>query len=156
GVMRKHRVVYQPSGETVHVPDGTTLFNAAHWAGLPIESACGGRGTCGKCLVRIEQGDFEATPADHRHLPDRLADGWRLSCQAVVATDAACEVPRLSRTPKAATMGVGRFVLLEPNVAKHLLRVSAPSLEDARPHLQRIEDELLDAESIEVTHDAAI
>ena len=27
-------------------------------------------------------------------------------------------MPRLMNMPKAATMGVGRFVLLEPNVAK--------------------------------------
>ena len=68
-------------------PEGTSLFNAAHWAGLPIESTCGGRGTCGKCGVRILAGEAEATQADHRHLADRLDEGWRLSCQCPVAGD---------------------------------------------------------------------
>ena len=54
----KVEVTYLPSGKSVRVPAGTTLFNAAHWAGLPIESTCGGRGTCGKCKVLIEQGAF--------------------------------------------------------------------------------------------------
>src|SRR5215217_2647743 len=106
---------YLPSDTVAHVPAGTTLFHAANWAGLPIESTCGGRGTCGKCKVRVLEGLAEPTPADQRHLADGdLDDGWRLSCQAEASTDTTCDVPALLRTPKAATMGVGRFVLLEP------------------------------------------
>ncbi len=149
--MRKVAVVYQPSGKTAHVPEGTTLFNAAHWAGLPIDSTCGGRGTCGKCGVRILRGDAEPTPADHRHLGDRLGEGWRLSCQAVVAEEMECEVPRLMRTPKAATMGVNRFVLLEPNVQKRFVSLDPPSMEDPRSHLRRLVD-ALEEDGFEVTH----
>ena len=58
---RKHQVTYEPSRTTAHVPTGTTLFNAAHWAGIPIESTCGGRGTCGKCKVQVLQGHAERT-----------------------------------------------------------------------------------------------
>ena len=139
----------------MHVPAGTTLFNAAHWAGLPIDSTCGGRGTCGKCGVKVLQGHAERTLADYRHLSDKLDEGWRLSCQAEVNEDMVCEVPRLMRTPKAATMGVGRFVLLEPNVQKLLLELEEPSLEDARSHLRRVRDALV-VEGLEVSHGPAI
>jgi uncharacterized 2Fe-2S/4Fe-4S cluster protein (DUF4445 family) len=153
--MGKLAVTYLPSDTTVHVPAGTTLFNAAHWAGLPIDSTCGGRGTCGKCGVRIVSGHAERTLADYRHLSATLDEGWRLSCQALVSEDTVCEVPRLMRTPKAATMGVGRFVLLEPNVRKLLLELEEPSLEDARSHLRRVHDALA-AEGLEVSHEPAI
>ncbi len=136
----KAEVTYRPSGTTSRVPVGTTLFSAAHWAGLPIESTCGGRGTCGKCGVQVVEGDAEATPADHRHLADRLDDGWRLSCQCPVGGDMVVEVPRLMHMPKAATMGVGRFVLLEPNVAKLFFELAEPSLADHRSHLARLLD----------------
>ena len=120
--MRKLEVTYLPSGKTVHVPAGTSLFSAAHWAGLPIDSTCGGRGTCGKCSVRVLVGDAEPTQADHRHLTqEQIGEGWRLSCRAEIRGDVQCEVPRLMRAPKAATMGVGRFVLLEPNVQRFVL-----------------------------------
>ena len=154
--MRKLQVTYLPSGKTAHVPEGTTLFNAAHWAGLPIESTCGGRGTCGKCKVRVVEGIHEPTPADHRKLPGQELDsGWRLSCQLAVSVDAVCEVPNLQVTPKAATMGVGRFVLLEPNVQKVLVAVEPPSLEDARSHIRRLLD-ALDAEGLEPTFGPAV
>ena len=63
--------------------------------------------------------------------------------------------PRLMRTPKAATMGVGRFVLLEPNVQKLLLELDEPSLEDPRSHLRRVHDALV-VEGLEVSHGPAI
>ncbi len=151
--MRKLQVTYLPSGTVARVPEGTTLFNAAHWAGLPIESTCAGRGTCGKCKVRVVTRAPEPTPADHRHLTQtEVADGWRLSCQHEVSDDGGqCEVPRLMHTPKAATMGVGRFVLLEPNVQKLLLELAPPTLEDARSHVQRVKD-ALEVEGLEVSY----
>ena len=153
--MGKLAVTYLPSDTTVRVPAGTTLFHAAHWAGLPIDSTCGGRGTCGKCGVKVLQGHAERTLADYRHLSDRLDEGWRLSCQAEVREATVCEVPRLMRTPKAATMGVGRFVLLEPNVQKLLLQLDEPSMEDPRSHLRRVRDALA-VEGLQVTHGPAV
>lgn len=138
----KVEVTYQPSGKTVRVPEGTTLFNAAHWAGLPIESTCGGRGTCGKCGVQVLSGEAELSLADYRHLADKLDDGWRLSCQCPINGPMTVDVPRLMKMPKAATMGVGRFVLLEPNVVKLYMELPPPSLEDHRSHLSRVMDEV--------------
>ena len=141
----KVEVTYLPSGKAVRVPEGTTLFNAAHWAGLPIESTCGGRGTCGKCGVQVLEGEAELSLADYRHLSERLDEGWRLSCQCPVTGPMTVDVPRLMKMPKAATMGVGRFVLLEPNVVKLRLELAEPSLEDHRSHLARIRDAIDEA-----------
>jgi len=141
----KIEVTYLPSGKTVRVPGGTTLFNAAHWAGLPIESTCGGRGTCGKCGVKVLEGEAELSLADYRHLADKLDDGWRLSCQCPINEPMTVDVPRLMKMPKAATMGVGRFVLLEPNVVKLYLELPPPSLEDHRSHLGRVMDAIEEA-----------
>ncbi len=138
----KVEVTYLPSGKTVRVPEGTTLFNAAHWAGLPIESICGGRGTCGKCSVQVLEGEAELSLADYRHLPGKLEEGWRLSCQCPINGPMTVDVPRLMKMPKAATMGVGRFVLLEPNVVKLYMELPPPSLEDHRSHLARVMDEV--------------
>ena len=136
----KVEVTYFPTEKKVRVPEGTTLFNAAHWAGLPIESTCGGRGTCGKCGVKVLEGEAELSLADYRHLPDKLEEGWRLSCQCPINGPMTVEVPRLMKMPKAATMGVGRFVLLEPNVVKRSFELPPPSLEDHRSHLARVLD----------------
>jgi uncharacterized 2Fe-2S/4Fe-4S cluster protein (DUF4445 family) len=142
-IQRKLEVRYLPFDRVTRVPPGTTLFSAAHWIGLPIDSTCGGRGTCGKCKVRVIQGRTEAETADHRLLrPAEIIDGWRLSCQARIYEDMTCEVPQLLRVPKAATMGLGRLVILDPNVRKVYLELAEPTLEDQRSDVMRLKDAL--------------
>ncbi len=142
-IARKLEVTYLPFDRTTRVPPGTTVFSAAHWIGLPIDSTCGGRGTCGKCKVRVVRGLPDAETADHRQLrPQEIADGWRLSCQARIYEDMTCEVPQLLRVPKAATMGLGRLVILDPNVRKVYFELAEPSLEDQRSDSARLRDAL--------------
>lgn len=44
---------FSPSGRSVRVPPGVTVFDAASWNGIAIDSTCGGHGTCKKCKVQI-------------------------------------------------------------------------------------------------------
>ncbi len=142
-IARKLEVTYLPFDRTTRVPPGTTVFSAAHWIGLPIDSTCGGRGTCGKCKVRMVRGLTDAETADHRQLrPQEIADGWRLSCQARIYVDMTCEVPQLLRVPKAATMGLGRLVILDPNVRKVYFELAEPTLHDQRSDSARLRDAL--------------
>src|SRR3982074_1174302 len=142
-IQRKLEVRYLPFDRTTRVPPGTTLFSAAHWIGLPIDSTCGGRGTCGKCKVQVRQGAAEITTADRKQLrSDELETGWRLSCQAKVYDDTTVTVPELLRIPKAATMGVNRLVLLDPNVRKVFVELTEPDLEDQRSDIERLRDAL--------------
>jgi len=141
--VRKFEVTYEPSGRVVHTPEGTTLFNAAHWVGLAIESTCGGRGTCGKCKVKVLEGDLDPTPEDHRELPaEEITQGWRLACKSEVHADHVCEIPQLMKAPKAATAGVGRLVLLDPSLVKVHLELSKPTLEETKSDFQRVSDAL--------------
>ena len=65
------------------VPAGTTLFDAASWNGIAIDSTCGGHGTCKKCKVRVVSGRAEISSVDPRAFsPDELRNGWRLACRA--------------------------------------------------------------------------
>jgi len=142
-IQKKLQVVYKPFDKVTRVPPGTTLFSAAHWIGLPIDSTCGGRGTCGKCKVQVLQGGAEVTAADHKQLrASDLEAGWRLSCQAKVYEDTTVTVPELLRVPKAATMGVNRLVLLDPNVRKVFVELAEPGLEDQRSDDERLRDAL--------------
>ncbi len=135
----KYQVTFLPHNLTTHAPEGTTIFNAANWAGLAIDSTCGGRGTCGKCKVKLTVGVNSVTEADQRHLSiTEIAEGWRLSCRAPLHRDCVAEVPRLMSSPQAALLGYGQHVLLNPNVAKIHLQLAEPTLEDQQSDLARV------------------
>jgi len=134
-------------GGKVRVPAGVTVFDAASWNGIAIDSTCGGHGTCKKCKVRIPGGSVPASSLDARAFtPDELRAGWRLACRAAAATDLQIEVPPLTTRPKAATVGVGRQVILRPAVQKRYLELDEPSLSDQRSDVERVLDGLDDLE----------
>ena len=108
-------LVFEPGARRVRVPHGVTMFDAASWNGIAIDSTCGGHGTCKKCKVKVADGVAPPTPLDVRAFtPEELRGGWRLACRALATADATVEVPPLATRPKAATVGVGRQVILRP------------------------------------------
>ena len=148
---RLRTLTFQPGGATVRVPPGTTLFEAATWAGVAIDSTCGARGTCKKCRVRVVDDGVAATAADVRAFSEEeLAAGWRLACRSHLTDDAAAtlelEVPPLSTRPKAALLGRGRHIILSP--ALQLRRVELPpaGLDDPASELERLARMLPDLE----------
>jgi uncharacterized 2Fe-2S/4Fe-4S cluster protein (DUF4445 family) len=140
-------LLFQPSGTRVRVPPGVTLFDAASWNGIAIDSTCGGHGTCKKCKIQVVGGGVPASPLDTRAFsPDELRAGWRLACRAQAADDLQIEVPPLVTRPKAATVGVGRQVILRPAAQKRCLELAEPSLSDQRTDLERVLGALDDLE----------
>jgi uncharacterized 2Fe-2S/4Fe-4S cluster protein (DUF4445 family) len=135
------RLHFTPSEKEVRVPAGVTVFDAASWNGIAIDSTCGGHGTCKKCKVRLVSGSVPIQRLDIRAFdPAQLEDGWRLACMAAAHTDLVVEVPPLTTRPKAATVGVGRQVILRPALQKRFVELDEPNLTDQRTDLQRVLD----------------
>jgi uncharacterized 2Fe-2S/4Fe-4S cluster protein (DUF4445 family) len=121
------------------VPAGTTIFDAASWNGVAIDSTCGGHGTCKKCKVKVVGGNAPITAVDPRAFgPEELRNGWRLACRAETHEDLTIEVPPLQTRPKAALAGVGRHVILRPAVQKRYVELEEPTLEDQASDLERL------------------
>ena len=56
--------------------------------GLTPRTDCGGRGTCGKCRIKIVEGKLSVNEYDRSALTkEELLDGWRLACKAVPGVD---------------------------------------------------------------------
>jgi uncharacterized 2Fe-2S/4Fe-4S cluster protein (DUF4445 family) len=140
-------LTFTPAGRTVRVPPGVTVFDAASWNGIAIDSTCGGHGTCKKCKVRVRSGSVPVSRLDARSFSvEQLRDGWRLACLAQAGGDLSVEVPPLVTRPKAATVGVGRQVILHPAVQKRYVELPEPSLTDQRPDVRRLLDAIDDLE----------
>lgn len=103
-----HLVLFMPSGKRGRFPRGTTLLDAARQLGVYVESVCGGRATCGRCQIEVQEGNFakhkivsasthispfgpkEEQYAEKRELPA----GRRLSCSATIEGDLVIDVPQ--------------------------------------------------------------
>jgi uncharacterized 2Fe-2S/4Fe-4S cluster protein (DUF4445 family) len=76
-------VTFHPGGQSADVPEGATLIDAARLAEVSLEAPCGGRGTCGGCLVRLVSGSVDQSLA--LSLPaTTLEEGHVLACHSKV------------------------------------------------------------------------
>ncbi len=101
-------VLFMPSGKRGRFPVGTPILDAARSLGVYVESVCGGRATCGRCQVSVQEGNFAKHkivsslenisvkgPKEERYESIRgLPDGRRLSCSSQVLGDLVIDVPQ--------------------------------------------------------------
>ena len=130
------------------VPTGVSAFDAASWNGIAIDSTCGGYGTCKKCRIKVTTGDVEPSKLDYRAFTEtEIKEGWRLACLVRASKDVTLDVPPLTTRPKAATVGVGRQVILRPAVQKRYVELADPTLHDQRTDIVRLFDAIDDIEA---------
>ncbi|BCO09491.1 hypothetical protein GF1_18670 [Desulfolithobacter dissulfuricans] len=64
--------------------------------GIPIETVCGGKAMCGKCVVRVLEGQQFLSPVNSREAKRLEAIGadenMRLACQTYIGRDVAIEI----------------------------------------------------------------
>jgi uncharacterized 2Fe-2S/4Fe-4S cluster protein (DUF4445 family) len=64
---------------------GKTIWEVLELSGMNFDGECGGRGTCGKCKVRVKGQVSELGYQEHEHLlPEELKRGERLACYCTV------------------------------------------------------------------------
>ncbi len=84
-------VTFIPSSKSEDVPAGTSLYDAAQRAGLPVASSCSAEATCGKCNMRVIGNEAGLSPRNM--LEDRLLKKERkpptdrISCLTLVTGD---------------------------------------------------------------------
>lgn len=76
------------------VQGGNPLLFSLMEEGIFIPSACGGKGTCAYCKVKVTEGGGPILPTEIPYLTDKeQADNVRLSCQVKVRNDLKIELP---------------------------------------------------------------
>jgi uncharacterized 2Fe-2S/4Fe-4S cluster protein (DUF4445 family) len=143
---RKFLINLQPIGRRVEVDPGTNLLSAAQLAGVEIVASCGGIGICSTCKMRVVQGRVTPpTLTEEEELgKDLLQAGFRLACQTEPLEDVRVEIPRESLVAGQRVQVEGREGQIEhdPAVVAVDLELSAPSLDDLRADITRVNEEL--------------
>ena len=74
---------------------GDNLLELARRANVAIDAPCSGNGSCGKCRVKLIEGELDTIPS--RHISDEEYNaGWRLSCNCKVISDCTVFVPDIA------------------------------------------------------------
>ncbi|MBI3243424.1 MAG: DUF4445 domain-containing protein [Chloroflexi bacterium] len=149
-----------PSGRKGQVPYGMNLLDAARLLGVELESICGGRQTCGKCQIAVEEGHFpkHAITSSAAHLSPMsggeasyrekhpMLDGRRLACACEVNGDLLIIVPEESQARKQiiAKAATDRVIEIQPAVRQIYVESAEATLDDHQGDWERLQAAVAD------------
>lgn len=143
------KILFQPENVVVEVDAQNTLLQAANKAGLPLKVTCGGKGTCGKCLVRVLKGDYLLRDGTNKGTTDKIP-----ACQAEVLSDMEVEIPQETKLVKHKVLIQKDNLLAEkeldllagynfhPLIKRYEVTLSEPTLTENATDLNRLLVEL--------------
>lgn len=152
--MTDHLVLFMPSGKRGRFASGTPVIEAARELGVYVESVCGGRATCGRCQVSVQEGQFAKHgitssndhispigPKEERYDRVRgLPEGRRLSCSATIEGDLVIDIPQdtVVNAQVVRKESDGRVIARDPAIHMCYVEVEEPDMEKPLGDLDRL------------------
>ena len=153
------KVTFQIEGATpvsIECNAGDNLLELARRANVAIDAPCSGNGSCGKCRVKLVEGQLETIKS--RHITDEEYEaGWRLSCNSKVVGDCTVFVPDIASAyqsrMKTADLSSPKEIAIFENAQQDLkasgieftndfmaldVIMSEPTLDDTMPDNERL------------------
>src|SRR5450830_1671413 len=150
-------ITFSPSGQTIEVPAGTSLLDAAILCELDVPSPCAGQGRCGRCRVRVTSGEVERR-SNAGLATAEILGGWAVACQTYTRGSAEIEVPERRREtvrPQGHALGEPESLPVtcdwrqDPAVRTFELDIEPPSLADNTNDFDRLRRALAQRHGIE-------
>ena len=139
-----HTLSFPQLARTIAARESETLFQSARRGGVRIVGACGGRGSCGTCVVRVVAGEVEHQGED-RGEDHGEAGGdrkWLRACRVSARSDCTVEVAPRSLAPvvraEAEVAGAAETLAVDTLISARDIAVDKPSLNDPASDLERL------------------
>ncbi|HNL41766.1 MAG TPA: 2Fe-2S iron-sulfur cluster-binding protein, partial [Ottowia sp.] len=136
---RVHALRFPALDRDIDCAENETLFAAARRHGLRIVGACGGRGTCGSCMVRVQEGRVHREGKESEHSSHKK---WLRACCVQPRSDLVADVAPRSLAPvvraDVRTGGEDQALTCEPLVAAQDLQLPPASLQDLLGDVDRV------------------
>jgi Na+-transporting NADH:ubiquinone oxidoreductase subunit F len=111
----------------LEVAGGQPLLKALNGEGIFIPSACGGRGSCGLCKVRVTEGGGNYLPTELPWISEEeKKQQVRLSCQFKVKNDVSIQIPKELFSVRQFTTTVERIRDLTHDIKEVRLKLNDP------------------------------
>lgn len=136
------------SDEVVQIREDESLYSSLKKAGLYLVASCGGKGTCGKCTIKILEGDVESLSLGKLTARDR-EEGLVLACRTFPRGDLLAEIPKESKLVVGDKISIARTkdlaaylesygVVINPPIKRVPLELPPPTISDNISDLERL------------------
>jgi uncharacterized 2Fe-2S/4Fe-4S cluster protein (DUF4445 family) len=127
---------------------GDTVFDAAGKVGIPIISYCGGKTICGRCKIRVMNGNVSPISKREKNLlsEEEITRNYRLACIMRVFSDLKVEIPpeSLETIQQLQLLGKEPELNLDPVITKYEVKLQKSSLENPIADWENLQEFLED------------
>ena len=162
-------ITFKVNGSEVKINanKGDRLLSVAQRANVAIDAPCSGNGACGKCRVKLLEGELDSPKTRHISEEEYIL-GWRLACISRVMSDVVVAVPDIASaykrrmrvadisSPKELEIFNRTRADIEAaglrfgnNLSAVTVRMDAPSVDDTMPDNERVAWKLREAAGVE-------
>ncbi len=167
------KVTFQIEGGnpvTMECNAGDNLLELARRGNVAIDAPCSGNGSCGKCRIRLVEGELDSMRS--RHISEEEWEaGWRLSCNSKIKSDCTVFVPdiasayqsRMKTADLSSPKEIAIFEECQNNLRESgihftnhfrsvVLTMAEPTLDDTMPDNERLTWAIEEALGVEHVH----
>ncbi|MBV7272824.1 DUF4445 domain-containing protein [Clostridium sp. PL3] len=143
--MNNYTITFEPGNRKIIVPEGSSIKEALTSAGLDFDFPCGGRGTCGKCRIKVLEKNLDPTEKELKYLEEKeLLEGIRLACQIEIHDNITLQLnTEKENTHNILKTSTERSYSVEPLIQKVYTAVKAPTLEDQSSDFKRLKESIM-------------
>lgn len=141
------KLTVMPEGKSYDFSSGSSLMQIILDAGLFLDNACGGKGLCGKCRVKIvdsaEGAIAEAGATEHEILKaEEIEQGIRLACLVFPVGDVSVELLQKEKKHEVLASGYMPEFDFDVDIIKKRVTIHKPTLDDQTPFENQILEQL--------------
>jgi len=137
-------LIIEPMSRRISVNSHSTVYETFTALNFPINAFCGGRGSCGKCIIKIVDENPNINPPnsiEFNILGDkRIKQGYRLACQVRILGDLRIDISEsvLHQESKILTdydlsfLHIDQNYEIKPNIIQYKLKLIEPNLENPK------------------------
>ena len=109
-----------------------------------IVAPCGGKGKCGKCIIKVESGSVTPSEADSKFLTENeIEEGYRLACKAYATSDCVISVGKREESEFSITGAqIEKDIQIDPTVERYAIDISSVDWNKENSLIQTIYDQL--------------
>ncbi len=141
-------ITFLPFNVTLNITTKASILDAIKNAKLPVTTSCGGKGTCGGCIVRVLKGKYSVSTS--AALSENIyKQGYVLACKTEIIDDIVVQLPKFKQLQvktitdigisKANRKFVSGYFKSEPPLKKIEIKVPEPAPENNYSDLKRLQ-----------------
>lgn len=138
--LHKMKILFNSEETEILIDENMSIIDNLSRHGIHVDNLCSGKGICGKCIIKIIDGEFSHPTFNEKKWLRIIGENIRLACQTRALSDCVIKIERLYNMSGAKILSwrPEKKVALKTRVVKKVIKLELPLIYDYKGDLERV------------------